>query len=198
MSKQYFENNPNLVSEPINFTYYFKKNLLNFKSDNGVFSKRGVDFGSSLLLQSVEIRDREEVLDVGCGIGIMGITIAKSNPTCHVDMVDVNLRAINLTKENCIQNKVENADVFESFAYTNVTKKYDVIITNPPIRAGKKVVYDIILGSYEHLNNGGRMYCVIQKKQGAESSIKALRTVYSNVEIINKDNGYCIIRCIKE
>ena len=184
-----------MASEPINFTYYFKKNLLNFKSDNGVFSKRGVDFGSSLLLQSVEIKESESILDVGCGIGIMGITIAKCNPSCFVEMVDVNLRAIALTRENCLQNKVENAKVFESYAYTNVNKKYDVIITNPPIRAGKKVVYDIILGSHEYLKEEGRMYCVIQKKQGAESSIKALKTVYKKVDVINKDSGYFIIRC---
>lgn len=198
MSKQYFENNPDLVSEPFTFTYYFKKNLLTFKSDNGVFSKKGVDFGSSLLLQSIEINENEYVLDVGCGIGIMGITIAKSNPSCCVDMVDVNLRAIKLTNENCIQNKVENAKAFESYAYSNITKVYDVIVTNPPIRAGKKVVYDIILGSYDHLKEEGRMYCVIQKKQGAESSIKALKNVFPIVEVINKDNGYFIIKCIKK
>lgn len=197
MSKQYFENNPDLASEPFEFTYYFKKNLLTFKSDNGVFSKRGVDFGSSLLLQNVQLNENDNVLDVGCGVGIIGITLAKSNPTVNVDMVDVNLRAINLAKDNCKSNQVSNTSVFESNAYTNVNKKYDCIVTNPPIRAGKKVVYDIILGSYDYLNDDGVMYCVIQKKQGAESSIKALKTIYKEVEVIDKDNGYFIIKSSK-
>ena len=197
MSKQYFENNEDLTSKPFYINFYFRKNILKFKSDNGVFPKKAVDFRTNLLLKNIEVFENDQILDVGCGIGIMGITLAKCNPTCVVDMVDVNRRAIELTRNNCLENNVINADVFESYTYGNVIKKYNLIISNPPIRAGKKVVHDIILNSYKFLENNGRMYCVIQKKQGAESALKALKEVFQKVEIIEKENGYYIIKCNK-
>ena len=197
MSKQYFENNQELVSEPFYITYYFHKHILKFKSDNGVFSKKAVDFGSSLLLKNVEVFENDRILDVGCGIGIMGITLAKCNPSTFVEMVDVNLRALDLARNNCLENNVQNTYVFESNTYSNIEKQYTLIISNPPIRAGKKVVNDILLNSIKYLKNEGRMYCVIQKKQGAESALKALEEVYDKVEVIDKDNGYYIIKCTK-
>ena len=76
-------------------------------------------------------------------------------------------------------------------------KEIDLIVTNPPIRAGKKVVHEILEGSYEHLNADGELYVVIQKKQGAESAFKKLQTVYKNVEKVVVDKGYWIIKCKK-
>lgn len=198
MSNQYFENNDKLKSEERELSFYFRNQTLKFTSDLGVFSKGGIDFGSSLLLKNLIIKDNvKSVLDVGCGYGTIGITIAKTNPTVHVTMVDVNLRAINLTKKNCEKNGVTNYEVFESYAYDNVEKMYDVVVSNPPIRAGKQVVHTIILGAFEHLNEGGSMWCVIQKKQGAESALKVLREKYSNVVIHSKDKLYYIIEAIK-
>lgn len=198
MSNQYFENNDKLKSEERELSFYFRNQTLKFTSDLGVFSKGGIDFGSSLLLKNLIIKDNvKSVLDVGCGYGTIGITIAKTNPTVHVTMVDVNLRAINLTKKNCEKNGVTNYEVFESYAYDNVEKTYDVVVSNPPIRAGKQVVHTIILGAFEHLNEGGSMWCVIQKKQGAESALKVLREKYSNVVIHSKDKLYYIIEAIK-
>ena len=135
---------------------------------------------------------------MGCGVGVMGISLAKKHPSIHVDMVDVNLRAIELVKENIISNGVSNANVFESSTYTNVTEEYNVIVTNPPIRAGKSVVHDIVLNGKNHLVNGGKIYVVIQKKQGAESCLKAMKEVYDSVEVIDKDKGYFIIKAIKK
>ncbi|MBQ2891369.1 MAG: class I SAM-dependent methyltransferase [Bacilli bacterium] len=197
MSKQYFENNPELSSKPFYISFYFRKNNLKFKSDNGVFSKRAVDFGSNLLLKSVEVLEDDSILDVGCGIGIIGITLAKCNPSSFVEMIDVNKRAMELARNNCLENNVKNALVFESNTYENVEKKYSLIISNPPIRAGKKVVHDILLNSIKYLKENGRMYCVIQKKQGAESALRALKEVFPKVEVIEKDNGYYIIKCTK-
>ena len=197
MSNQYFENNPNLESNPITINFYFKQKHLTYHSDNGVFSKKQIDFGTSLLLKNLSLNNVKTVLDVGCGIGIMGIAIASIDSEIKVEMVDINDRAIELCKKNIIENKVENAVTFKSDMYENVSGKYDLIVTNPPIRAGKKVVHGIILGAIEHLNEGGNIYLVIQKKQGADSAIKALKECYKNVDVIAKDNGYYIIKCTK-
>lgn len=197
MSGQYFENNENLTSNINELTYYFRKTKMHFLSDNGVFSKGGIDFGSSLLLKTIDINQAKTLLDVGCGYGTIGLTIAKTNPECFVEMVDVNLRAIDLAKQNMALNEIKNVEIFVSNIYESVTKKYDVVVSNPPIRAGKKVVHEISLGSFERLNDGGKYYAVIQKKQGAESLYKALQTVFPVVEVIEKDKGYWIIEAKK-
>ena len=197
MSGQYFENNENLTSNINELTYYFRKTKMRFLSDNGVFSKGGIDFGSSLLLRTIDVKDAKTLLDVGCGYGTIGLTIAKTNPECFVEMVDVNLRAIDLAKQNMTLNEIKNAEIFASNIYENVTKKYDVVVSNPPIRAGKKVVHEISLGSFDKLNDGGKYYAVIQKKQGAESLYKALQTVFPIVGVIEKDKGYWIIKAEK-
>ncbi|MBQ8292446.1 MAG: class I SAM-dependent methyltransferase [Bacilli bacterium] len=198
MSNQYFENNENLKSNIQTIRYYFKKTTLLFDTDHGVFSKGGIDFGSNALLQTLpSLEDKTTLLDVGCGYGTMGLTLAKKYSNLTVDMVDVNLRAIDLCKSNALKNDVNNVNVFESNCYENVDKTYDIIISNPPIRAGKKVVFAILEGAYEHLVDDGELWIVIQKKQGAESSLKHLRELYENVEIVNKDGGYWIIKSRK-
>ena len=198
MSNQYFENNDKLKSDERELQYYFRNEVLKFTSDSGVFSKGGIDFGSSLLLKTLIIKEgTNRILDVGCGYGPMGITIAKTNKNTHVDMVDVNLRAISLAIRNALKNGVSNVTIFESNAYENINNMYDLIVTNPPIRAGKAVVHNIILSGFDHLKEGGSLWCVIQKKQGAESALKVLREKYTNVVIHSKDKLYYIIEAIK-
>ncbi len=198
MSNQYFENNENLKSNIQTIKYYFKKNILLFDTDNGVFSKGGIDYGSNILLQTLpNLEAKNTLLDVGCGYGTIGLTLAKKYPNLSVEMVDVNLRAIELSKNNAVKNNIFNVNIYESSCYENVGKTYDLIISNPPIRAGKKIVFEILSGSFEHLNEGGELWIVIQKKQGAESSLKHLKTIFENVEVVNKDGGYWIIKSRK-
>ena len=198
MSNQYFENNENLKSNIQTIKYYFKKNTLLFDTDNGVFSKGGIDYGSNVLLQTLpDLEGRNTLLDVGCGYGTMGLTLAKKYPNLYIDMVDVNLRAIELSKNNAIKNNINNVNIYESSCYENVDKCYDIIISNPPIRAGKKIVFEILSGAFDYLNDGGELWIVIQKKQGAESSLKHLKTIFNDVEVVNKDGGYWIIKSRK-
>ena len=197
MSNQYFENNPKLESNINKISYYFKGIKIDFLSDNGVFSKKQIDFGSSLLLKTIKLEQAKNVLDVGCGYGTIGLVIAKGNPDIFVNMVDVNLRAISLAKQNMDNNNIKYAEIFVRNIYENVYKKYDIIVSNPPIRAGKKVVHGISLGAYNYLNDGGSYWCVIQKKQGAESLYKGLNDVFSLAEIVEKDKGYWIIKASK-
>ena len=193
----YFINDPNLKSnkKQIKYTFLGKEIILN--SDNGVFSKDRIDFGTNVLLNSLEdLSNIKSVLDVGCGVGIIGISLAKKYDNLAVHMIDVNEKAISLTKENIAINKVKNCQAYLSNVYSDVNEKFDMIISNPPIRAGKDVVHGIAIGAKEKLNNGGFFYAVVQKKQGADSFKKKLQEIYNNVEIVNKDSGYIIFKSV--
>lgn len=187
----YFENDKNLKSElkKINCSMFNKK--FTFYTDNGVFAKKGVDYGSKLLLESIESNNYTSILDVGCGYGTLGIILNKIY-NCPVTMVDVNKRALHLTKKNILENKCDNIETFESDAYQNINKKYDLIVTNPPIHAGKKKVYEILIEAREHLNKDGKLYFVIHKDQGAKSVVKDLSNIYK-IEVVAKDKGFFII-----
>lgn len=193
----YFINDPNLKSNRKQIKYTFLGENIILNSDSGVFSKDRIDFGTNLLLNSIDdLSQFSSLLDVGCGIGIIGISIAKKYSCIKVNMIDVNERAVQLTNENIELNKLNNCECFLSNIYENVTSKYDVIITNPPIRAGKNVVHKIASDAKLFLNQNGVFYAVVQKKQGADSFRKKLEEVYGNVEIINKDSGYIIFKSI--
>ncbi len=165
-----------------------------FLTDNGVFSKDGLDFGSRLLLESIPLDEvGVKVLDMGCGYGVFGIVINKLTNS-HVDMVDVNLRALHLASRNVKENNCSNINIFESNCYSNVTDKYDTIITNPPIRAGKNIVYEILMNAKRYLTPSGNLFLVIRKEQGAKSLISDLKEEY-NVEILEKKKGFFILKC---
>lgn len=194
---QYFDNDPNLKSiiKQIKYTYYGIE--IDYKVDAGVFSIDRVDFGTNVLLQSIPKFTNESILDMGCGYGTIGLAIAKACKNTNVVMCDVNKRAISLTETNILFNHINNAKVIESNCYENIKDKYDIIISNPPIRAGKKVVHEICLGALNYLNEDGKVYFVIQKKQGAESLLNAMNEKYSKCNVIEKKNGYFIIEGIK-
>lgn len=165
-----------------------------FNTDNGVFSKRGLDFGSRTLIDTLLSLDISgKCLDVGCGYGVIGI-ILSSFFNLDVDMIDVNKRAVHLAVMNLKENDV-SARAFYSNVYENVDKKYDIIVTNPPIRAGKDIVYKILFGARDYLVLGGALYFVINKDQGAKSVIKDLSAVAS-VTVLKKNKGFFVIKCI--
>ena len=190
----YFENDLNLKSEIREISYKYNSSFFTFNSDNGVFSKNKIDFGSKLLLESYlsENLENKKVLDVGCGYGFIGIVIGVLTNS-YVDMVDVNKRAVHLTKMNIKKYKDFKGSAFVSDAYSEVKDKYDVIITNPPIRVGKEKILEILEGAFDHMNNDGTLYYVIRKDQGA-LSIKRILESTKKVEIINKDKGYFIFK----
>ncbi|WP_040203222.1 class I SAM-dependent methyltransferase [Neobacillus jeddahensis] len=199
MTEHYYSQTQNVESDPKYWNYTLRQYSFRFKTDNGVFSKREVDFGSRLLIESFVMPEvNGNVLDVGCGYGPIGLSIAKGHPDAIVHMVDVNERAIQLAKENASQNRIENVDIYESDRLLSVKQNnFAAILTNPPIRAGKKTVHDIFEQSFEHLVPSGELWIVIQKKQGAPSAIEKLNTLFSIVETVNKSKGYFIIRAIK-
>ena len=185
--------NENVKSNERKITIKIKNISLEMMVDNGVFSKKGLDFGTRTLLENLN-DVKGDVLDFGCGYGPIGIYLAKTSKA-NVDMIDINLRSLNLAKKNADINQV-NVNIFESNIYANVTKKYDFIITNPPIRVGKKILYQILFDAFQHLKEHGELWLVVHKDQGAKSLVKDLEKTYKT-EIINKNKGFFVIRAKK-
>ncbi|WP_129045315.1 class I SAM-dependent methyltransferase [Companilactobacillus metriopterae] len=198
MSNQYFENS-NLEHEYKEFTFDLRGNSFKFTSDSGVFSRQTVDYGSRVLIDSIDFTEVPDgdILDVGCGYGPIGLALAKDQTDRKVVMSDVNLRAMELAQKNADDNQVNNIEIIESSVYDAITGSYAVVVSNPPIRAGKNIVSEIISGAKDHLLENGHLYIVIQKKQGAPSAKKLMKETYGNVEIVKKDKGYYILRSVR-
>lgn len=174
---------------------------LNFTSSNAVFSKHQVDYGSQVLLESIIGKEAPltgKLLDVGCGYGTLGLFLASAYEALTCDLVDINERAVALASLNARDNGLgDRVRVWVSDQLATVTDQYDVVVTNPPIRAGKGVVLGIYAGAYQVLAPGGRLYVVIQKKQGAPSTKAALEDLFGNCRIVNRQSGYHILCAIK-
>lgn len=194
--EHYYSQNPSVSHDENKISYKLNDAELEFITDAGVFSKKRVDFGSDLLINSVP-QITGEILDIGCGYGTIGISLSRLNPTSTVTMIDINERAVDLTKRNINLNNANNAKVLQSDGFANVDGKFDVIVSNPPIRTGKKVIYPIFEQSINYLNTNGSIYIVIQKKQGSKSAFDKLESIFGNCEVINKDAGYWILKSTK-
>jgi len=199
MSEHYYSRTQNVDSNPMIWNYTLRNSNFRFKTDNGVFSKKEVDFGSRLLIETFDMPDVPgDVLDVGCGYGPIGLSVAKHWPERTVHMIDVNLRALGLAKDNGELNGIHNVAIYESDRLSAVTgRKFAAVLTNPPIRAGKEVVHDIYEQSYNSLLPDGELWVVIQKKQGAPSTIAKLSETFAVVETVAKKKGYFIIKAKK-
>ena len=195
----YFENDKNLKSEIRELSYKYNSSFFIFYSDNGVFSKNNIDYGSRLLIETYlkenDINEKR-VLDVGCGYGFLGIMVSRVTNS-YVEMIDINKRAVHLTNMNIKRYKDFKGKTYVSNVYENIEGKYDIIITNPPIRIGKEKLLEILIGAFDHLEDNGLLYYVIRKDQGALSIKKILEENGINVEVINKDKGYFIYRAKK-
>ncbi len=189
----YFTNDPQLEMNRKNISFRFFGVIENFISDNGVFSKETLDYGSRALLETITKLDiTGKVLDMGCGIGVIGILLKKYKSDIDLTLIDVNERAVELTKINS-QNYKQDNKVILSDGFTALDDKFDCIVSNPPIRIGKEKLYSLFTQAYEHLNENGMMYLVIRKQQGAKSAMTYLAELGLKVELLNKDKGYWII-----
>ena len=199
MSDHYFTSKPSVASDRSTWPFVLRGHPFQFTSDSGVFSKKEVDFGSRLLIETFEEPEVDgPILDVGCGYGPIGLSLAREYTKRTIEMIDINERALELSKENAVLNKIDNVLIYKSDRLTNVkTEGFAVILTNPPIRAGKKVVHDILEQSFERLIIGGELWVVIQKKQGAPSAIDKLKSLFNEVTILEKKKGYYIIKSKK-
>ena len=189
----YFINDNSVKSNKRSLYYDYEGIKFRFNSDNGVFSKNEIDEGSNILLNNYLKKGKVgKVVDVGSGIGFLGIVISKIN-SCEVDMLEINSRAVGLCEENIAINGVSKSKVYESNIYEKANGKYDVVISNPPIRAGKKVVFEILEKAKDYLNDDGELWVVIRKNQGADSAKKKMIEVFGNCEIIDRSKGFYIL-----
>ncbi|MEK4231152.1 class I SAM-dependent methyltransferase [Solibacillus sp. FSL H8-0538] len=200
MSEHYYSNKPQTESKPRQWKFTLLGNTFTFETDAGVFSKSEVDFGSRVLIDAFEMPKVDGVLlDVGCGYGPIGLSIAKANPEREVHMMDINTRAITLSQKNAQVNGVQNVRIFESDGLSSVEQgtKAAAILTNPPIRAGKDTVFKFYDGAFDLLVEDGELWVVIQKKQGAPSTVSHLEEIFAEVDVVEKKKGYWIIRAKK-
>ena len=192
MSEHYYTENPNSEHDERRIAVKALGNELTFTTDAGVFSRDGLDRGTEALLEALPEPMTGRVLDLGCGWGPVGVALGKKYPALEIVMTDINQRAADLARRNLAANGV-NARVVQGDGFEHVTGTFDAIITNPPIRAGKAVIYGLFRQARDFLNPGGALYIVIRKQQGAPSALKYLREIYAGAEVIDRSGGFHVI-----
>lgn len=195
----YYINDDNVVSKPRKINYTFNAVDFSLESDNGVFSKNELDKGSELLIRTLlPLNLGRSLLDIGCGIGVIGLTLAYFHPTLDVCLSDVNTRALSLCDANAKSLKLsQRVTILQSDIYQKIEGKFESIVSNPPIRAGKKVTYEIYKGALDHLIDTGSLYIVIRKNQGANSVKSYLEELFGNVTLLARDKGYYVLKATK-
>lgn len=199
MSDHYYTSRPEAAHDERRFQATLRGMEFSFTTDAAVFSRERVDFGTLLLIETMEIPEDAVVLDLGCGYGPVGTVAARMVGQGKVYLVDVNQRAASLARRNLADNGIENAEVREGDGCAPVEGiPFDVVVMNPPIRAGKCVVYRLVDEAHEVLKPGGVLWVVIQTKQGAPSMKRQLKAVFGNVTDAARQAGYHVFRSIKE
>ena len=200
MSNHYYSQKPSTAHDFEEWQFELKGKNFHFVTDSGVFSRDTVDYGSRVLIDAFTWEELPEgaILDLGCGYGPIGLSLAFASGRSF-EMVDINERAVDLAQRNAQRNGIENVDIHTSNIYADLYQEtYAAILSDPPIRAGKKVVHEILTEAFPRLQTGGTLTIVIQKKQGAPSAQKKMQETFGNAEIIQKDKGYYIIQSVKE
>ena len=190
----YFDENPEISSHEreISFTLFGKEYA--YYTDNGVFSKSRIDEGSYIFLKVLlPLHLTGKILDLGCGYGPIGLTIAQNSLEARLDLADINSRALALASRSGERLNLNSRVTFlHSDIYEKIEGPYDSIVVNPPIRAGKKVTYSMYEGAKQHLIDGGSLYIVIRKAQGAESASRYIASLFGNITLLKREKGYYI------
>ncbi len=197
MNDHYYTREPQSESRPVNCTFEYRGISLRFETDAGVFSRGEVDKGTRLLLEALPEKLDGDVLDLGCGWGVIGISVKRKWPETRVWMADVNLRALELSWKNAAVNGAEVTCLESDGMSAVMDRRFDAVITNPPIRAGKRVIDQMFADAAKCLKPGGALYLVIRKQQGAESCMKYLQTLFQEVEKLDRSAGFWVLRAEK-
>jgi 16S rRNA (guanine1207-N2)-methyltransferase len=169
-----------------------------FKSASGVFSAKEIDKASLLLIENADMPTHSMILDLGCGYGMIGIVAAKHNPTCQIILTDINKRAVKLAKENVLLNRVGNAEVRQGDIYESVQdSKFDVILLNPPMAAGRDIVMRMIKHAPEYLTKTGSLQIVANKNKGGKYLFDEMAKIFSEVKVLKKSGGFWVVKGAK-
>lgn len=192
MTEHYYTENPGSAHDERRITLRALGNELTFTTDAGVFSRDGLDRGTEVLLDALPPLSGR-VLDLGCGWGAVGVAVGKRWPELDIVMTDINRRAVDLARRNLAANGV-SAQVVQGDGFEGVAGRFDAILTNPPIRAGKAVIYGLFSRARDFLTPDGALYVVIRKQQGAPSALKFLRETYADAQVVDRGSGFHVLR----
>ena len=195
----YFQEDPNLASKIKEINFEVNGITMKLLTDNGVFSKNNVDEGSLAFLKVLLPLDLgKDILDLGCGYGTIGLTLAKAHEEARITLADINSRAVALCKRNAeLLNLSPRVTILQSDIYEKIEGPYDSIVVNPPIRAGKAVTYRMYEEAKQYLIDGGSLFIVIRKAQGAESAAKYIESIFGNVKLLDRHKGYHFYQAVK-
>lgn len=196
MTEHYYSKQPQSDQKIATIDCRLRNQPFQFLTSSGVFSKKGVDFGTRLLIETFRAPNIDgDILDLGCGYGAIGIALAKSYPDRHITMVDINERAVTLAGKNAERHDATNVTMMQSDGFEQLAgRSFAAILTNPPIRTGKKTVQRLLRESMNYLIDHGELWIVVQKKQGAPSMQQFLSEIYAEVEVVARKKGYYIIK----
>ena len=173
---------------------YLRGQFFEFLTCASVFSKKRIDIGTRLLVESMILPKEGDLLDLGCGYGPVGIAAAKMSPRIHVVMTDVNERAVWLAKKNLKRNRIKNAKAHQGFMYEPVEgRRFKTILSNPPVSAGMEIVTSIIQGAPSHLTEDGLFQLVVRSRKGGKRLFSELGKTFDNVEVLARRSGYRVL-----
>jgi 16S rRNA (guanine1207-N2)-methyltransferase len=198
MGEQYFEKRPVSKRRPAEFSVAIRDHRFTFQTDAGVFSRQGLDRGTELLLEALQVGPCESLLDLGCGYGAIGIVAARLSDGGHVILTDVNERAVSLARANLAANEIRNAEVRPGDLYGPVEGlSFDHILCNPPIRAGRAVVDRIVSEAPGHLLEGGALWLVARTRQGADALRSRMSDAFGTADVVKRGSGFKVLRSVK-
>lgn len=169
-----------------------------FHSTWGLFSPRNIDEGTLLLLEYVEINDDDDCLDLGCGYGPLGLTLAKLAPEGTTTLVDRDFKAIEYSKKNAELNNISNVDILLSNGFDQIRdNKFDVIVSNIPAKVGNELMTLFFHDAMRQLNKNGRIYVVTIN--GLREYIKRVfKDIFGNYKKLKQGKNYTVAMAIKK
>jgi len=198
--EHYFAEKPKTKSKVKRIRAILRGREFVFETDRSVFAKDYVDMGTKRLIEKVQLPEEGEVLDWGCGYGAIGIAIAATCPKLKVWMIDINERAVALAKRNARLNRVKNVVILKSDGFSALPPelRFDAIVTNPPVHAGKKVLVQLIRDAFKWLKVGGSFWFVARTQHGAKTLQRITEESFGNAECVDIHGGYRVIAAVKE
>ncbi len=190
MVEHYFSEKPHSFVKHTPFSYSFKNYQFVFLSAPSTFSIGKIDRGTEVLIHSMDIKNAQTILDIGCGIGVVGIIASRINPKAKITLADINERSLLLAEKNCAQNHCPDIKIIKSNLYDRIKESFDCILSNPPQKAGKKICFQLIEEAKEHMKKNGTLQIVARHQKGGKSLEQKMKDVFGNVHTLSRESGY--------